>query len=73
MRILLLLFGLAITGIGIGSLNYTTDGKAVHHREWAKEKGFPEPNNTIFMLGLACTAGGGAFVGYMLGKPRRPR
>lgn len=70
MRYALLIVGLIVLGLGYGCLNYTTDGKAVHHREWASEHGFPEPSNAIYLLGLACLAGGGGMVGFVLGRRR---
>ncbi len=70
MRLALLLPGLAVMVLGMACLNYTVDGKAAEHREWAREKGLPEPGNGIFLLGLACTAGGGGLIGLGIGRRR---
>jgi hypothetical protein len=71
MRLALVLTGLAGLALGFGCLNYTVDGKADHHREWAAEKGLPAPSNAIFPLGLAGLGGGGFLVGLGIGR-RRP-
>ncbi len=70
MRYALVVSGLILMVLGLGCLNFTTDGKAVQHREWAREHGFPEPSNAIYLLGLGCTAGGAGAVGFVLGRRR---
>jgi hypothetical protein len=71
MRTVLLLGAVVVAVFGGLCLNYTTDGKAGHHREIAAEKGWPAPSNAIFLAGLASTAVGAGSVGYLLGKGRR--
>lgn len=71
MRLAPFLIGVVVAGLGVGCLNYTTAGNVEHHREWAREKGVPEPSRAIYFLGLACTAGGGGLVGWAIGRRRR--
>lgn len=71
MRLLFFVAGLIALVFGLACLNYTTDGKADHHREWAREKSLPEPSEGIFVLGLVGTAAGAGLAGFALG--RRPR
>ena len=72
MRVALLIASLLVLVLGLGCLNYTTDGKAAHHREWAQEHGYPEPSNALFVTGLVCTAGGAGLAGFLLGRRLRP-
>ena len=53
MHTILRMSGLSSVTLGLFMFNYTTDGKASHHRVWALEHGFPEPSNALFQLGLA--------------------
>ena len=69
-RDLRLLIALALTGFGIGCLNYTVDGKAELHRVWAQERGLPEPGKGIFVLGMTCTVAGAGLAGFVLGRRR---
>ncbi len=71
MRLFLIIASLLVLGFGIGCLNYTLDGKAEHHREWALEKGVPQPSEQIFMLGVVGTTAGAWLAGFLIG--RRPR
>ena len=71
MRRLLLVAGLLALAFGLGCLNYTVDGKADHHREWAREKGVPEPSEQIFVLGAVFTAAGAGLAGFTLGRRQR--
>ncbi len=71
MRRALLLSGLLVLAFGLGCLNYTTGGKSEFHRAWAREHGLPEPGNVVYVLGVACTAGGGGLVGFVIGRRRR--
>ena len=66
-----LILGLLVLVFGIACLNYTTAGGADHHRQWAAEKGLPEPSPAIFYLGVACTAAGAGSVGLSLGRRGR--
>ena len=70
MRRALIGLGLLVLVFGVFCLNYTVDGKAEHHAEWARENGFPEPANQIFVLGVACTACGAGAFGFGLGRRR---
>lgn len=73
MRRVLLIVDLLATAFGLGCLNYTADGKATHHREFAREHGLPEPSNAIFLLGIASTVTGSVLFGYALGRRRAGR
>lgn len=70
-RRLSLIAGLLVLLFGLGCLNYTADGKADHHREWAREKGMPEPSEWIFVLGLIGTSAGAGAAGFAVGRGRR--
>jgi hypothetical protein len=72
MRLAMILGGLALAVFGLLCSNYTTDGKADHHRERAQELGLPPPSNAIFLAGLASTALGAGLAGYALGRRRAP-
>jgi hypothetical protein len=61
------ILGVLVLILGVGCLNYTTAGGADHHREWAVQKGLPEPSPAIFYLGVACTVAGAGSVGFALG------
>jgi len=65
-----LVAGLSITVFGLLCLNYTTDGKADDHREWAREHGIPEPGDGIYLLGLSGAVGGAGLAGYVIGRRR---
>ena len=54
-------------------VNYTTDHGASHHREWAQEHGFPEPNPWIYDAGLVLTIVGAGAVGFSLARRREAR
>lgn len=68
MRRALFLVGLVALVLGVACLNYTVHGKADEHREWASEHGLPAPSHELFYVGLVCTAGGAAFVGFAAGR-----
>ena len=73
MRTAKLLAGVVVLVFGGLCLNYTTDGKAGHHRELAKENGWPPPSNAIYLLGLVSMAAGAGSVGFVLGSRRSTR
>lgn len=41
-----------MVAFGMLAANYTTEGKAPFHRQWAVENGMPEPSDELFHLGL---------------------
>jgi len=67
----LLFCGVIALVFGLACLNYTVDGKAEHHREWARSKGMPEPSEGIFTLGAACAVAGAGLAGFALGRGRK--
>lgn len=68
MRRALILVGLLTIAFGLACLNYTVDGKADGHREFARERGLLEPSNAIFLLGLGSAVRGAAVFGSALGR-----
>ena len=71
MKKALLFLGILVLALGIGCLNYTTEGGAAHHREWAKQHDLPEPSSTLYLLGVACTSLGAGSAGFALGRPKK--
>jgi hypothetical protein len=73
MKRLLLVVGALGALFGVLWLNYTVEGGAAHHREWAREHGLPEPSGAVFALAIACALAGALAVGFALGaRARRP-
>jgi len=71
MKRTLLVLGILVLALGIGCLHYTTESGAAHHREWAKQHGFPEPCQGLFVLGVVSSSVGAGAAGFALGKPRK--
>ncbi len=44
MKRVLLIPCVLVLAFGMGCLNYTTDGQADHHREWAPPPGLADPS-----------------------------
>ena len=71
MKRALFVLGILVLALGIGCLNYTTEVTAAHHREWAKQHGYPEPSYSLYLLGVVFSSVGAGTAGLALGRSRK--
>jgi hypothetical protein len=65
-----LLGGLVLV-FGLACLNYTKAEGLEHHREVARQHGWPPPDATIFYAGVGSVVVGATAVGFVAGRGRR--
>jgi hypothetical protein len=69
-RVLWVVIFLAVAAFGIAVLHYVNAFDIEHHRQWAKEKGLPEPAESMFWIGSVAAVVGAFVAGLVSGRRR---